>query len=967
VAATLPASSPALAPLQSGSLLEDPFIAGSMHSAAPSPTASASASASASAAAQLADPFAAPAPDFEGGSVAGRSNELAGTASAGEPAGVGSSHEASAVPSRPRSPSRFGLPGFGLSAPQPSVPSSGKDGAGISRFGEKAAPENASKQNLTETLSTNMLFDAMYPESREGAGSERDSSARSGLGSVHSGSTGGGPGLEVHWEPAPVYLAPVPAALRLATRPRPHEAVLTPPPSDAIFGGQLAEARPSLFQVRQPRQELRTHCWTTLQQSWSTHAPLPEFTKDPFMAVPSPSQASPPTLDENVAPEDLLPHLAGRFAARELRMRWTTARQQFDWADTSGDGLIESIEAVQLCRDNRYAAGGDALPFGAVAQWLPRFTFRPDSKITFEDFLCFASLVDLLVPDPSHFLHLPPVVASVPSPPFEFAELPERLKPWGPAALLRGPSGLALTLGLQGSCLQVSKHKLSVPEGFARGELTRLLQLPAHPCVVNEFLAVHEDDTSFYLIQECKLSSFGATDGSNLDLLEWMSEARVAVPVAALWWITQVVGQLLDGVEHLHANHVLHLGICPSSILLSANFVPTPLALPSRVVLTDSGLGGLFHTISSADLADGLSQQDVVLATSLLSPVGQCAAPESLAGMPGASSDLFSIGCVLHLLLLGQLPPQHEAAVASGMSRWDVLGAAQAQAALPELATLSDSLREWRAADRPSVGSVRWRLGQVAAALRLGTGGWPLLEAATATTATATTAPTSSEAAPTSSAPKSSEAATATTAPSVDVDLPALWRAFGVRELERRRALLRLAQRLTVGQTRTAAGLEVQLPSESLQQPASEESVAALLQLVFDAEGRLGAAAWRELLPSLSPAPARSSPALPLSCGALVVQCLQATREARAFAAGAFRARAGALRALAWRPGGIHKAVSAASELAVPTLASPGSSSPAPQQAESVDNSALACRWSRSEVPLHAASMQGLSDKPSAS
>jgi hypothetical protein len=109
---------------------------------------------------------------------------------------------------------------------------------------------------------------------------------------------------------------------------------------------------------------------------------------------------------------------------------------------------------------------------------LPRFTFRNDGKLAFEDFCRFQALVELSTNGVASGgrRDWPPTLMFHPASPIEVDEGDQCVSPFGRAARC------SVDLGRGGftRCLQISKAKLQVPEDFARGELLRLKKVP--PC-----------------------------------------------------------------------------------------------------------------------------------------------------------------------------------------------------------------------------------------------------------------------------------------------------------------------------------------------------------------------------------------------------------------------------------------------------------------------------------------------------
>jgi serine/threonine protein kinase/CRP-like cAMP-binding protein len=156
--------------------------------------------------------------------------------------------------------------------------------------------------------------------------------------------------------------------------------------------------------------------------------------------------------------------------------------------------------------------------------------------------------------------------------------------------------------------------------------------------------------------------------------------------------ITDVVGQILDALEHLHTRGIIHRDLKPGNILLNQDGV---------VRLLDFGL-----TIQVKDSA--FNQAGVEGTPAYMSPEqcrGEVLTP---------ASDLYALGCILFQLLTGRLPfsgDPKQMMVARltqpppRVSRW-VRG-------LPaSLSELCDGLLRLKPTDRPSISEARRALGQ---------------------------------------------------------------------------------------------------------------------------------------------------------------------------------------------------------------------------------------------------------------
>lgn len=563
---------------------------------------------------------------------------------------------------------------------------------------------------------------------------------------------------------------------------------------------------------------------------------------------------------------DVLPHLARVLPESELHSRFLVARRQFLWADTDGDGLVSAAEAAQLCRDVRLsAAGSSALPFAEAARWLPRFVFREDFKMTQQDFIRFAAALDLAVPGALCVLNTALLLALPQAPPFE---LPVSVC-WPAVGL--GPCTFGFG-SIAGGCLQVAKRHLLVPAEFAIGELVVLARLPPDPRVIRQLLAVFEDEASFYLLRDTEVEP----GRLHRCLLDWMAAAHFAVPTTALWCTSWFVGRLLEAAAFLHTHHVLHLGICPDTILVRG-----PRDLPSSVALADAGIGGLFGSLAPPSEA-------------ALLPAAACAAPELLAGSPATASDFYSVGVVMSFLLTGRLePPQPLPTVGA----WQP----SAAGAAAELASVASALCTHRASARLGKERALQRLQAVAEVLSLLPAGdvtpcMPGERLATGGAAAATAAGWA----------RRGRVAVTPAGP----DLAPLWRRVAAQELGRQAAWQRLI--LVLAAWPPPEGVDRLFELEGFQQPASACAVAELLaRLHFDTSD-LAAPALQAQLQQLQEL--LETVLWGLDRSALIRAnvgrcCLRLASAARAFAAGSAAARSGALRVVLQRQVGGRAAV----------------------------------------------------------
>ena len=143
----------------------------------------------------------------------------------------------------------------------------------------------------------------------------------------------------------------------------------------------------------------------------------------------------------------------------------------------------------------------------------------------------------------------------------------------------------------------------------------------SHPNIVNVY-DVGSEDGSNYIVMEC-------VDGRTLnDII--VSEGRLSVDRTA-----DYSAQILDALDHAHANGVIHRDKKPHNILITRD---------GRVKVTDFG-------IARAVSASALTETGRVIGTV------NYTSPEQARGAPAtAESDIYSLGVVMYEMLTGKLP-----------------------------------------------------------------------------------------------------------------------------------------------------------------------------------------------------------------------------------------------------------------------------------------------------------------------
>jgi len=179
-----------------------------------------------------------------------------------------------------------------------------------------------------------------------------------------------------------------------------------------------------------------------------------------------------------------------------------------------------------------------------------------------------------------------------------------------------------------------SKDKLArekYEERF-RTVLKRMLNLPPHPNVM-PLEEVLEDARYFYVVM--KRASSDLTSG----LLSGYKDGKV--PAAT---VRTVMKQILEAVDHVHSQGILHRDIKLDNLVLQALSVET-----KRVVLIDFD-----HADPDFSELDADKPQNHLFGTRSFN------APETWLGYFSKQSDLYSVGVVFYMLLTGKSPHCHK-------------------------------------------------------------------------------------------------------------------------------------------------------------------------------------------------------------------------------------------------------------------------------------------------------------------
>lgn len=179
-------------------------------------------------------------------------------------------------------------------------------------------------------------------------------------------------------------------------------------------------------------------------------------------------------------------------------------------------------------------------------------------------------------------------------------------------------------------------------------EAHRLHKL-SHPNIVKVSDVIDANGTAYYV----------------MDYIEGnpLSKERTPMDEAA---VMAILNQLLDAIEYIHSNKLLHLDIKPSNIMIDNN---------GKAILIDFGASKIIETTDF----DSISTTTALCYTPGYSPLEQMSA--SSASDLGTHSDIYALGATLFKLLSGNTPPLPN----------DIL---KNSGKIPSLNNISDNLRK---------------------------------------------------------------------------------------------------------------------------------------------------------------------------------------------------------------------------------------------------------------------------------
>ena len=116
-----------------------------------------------------------------------------------------------------------------------------------------------------------------------------------------------------------------------------------------------------------------------------------------------------------------------------------------------------------------------------------------------------------------------------------------------------------------------------------------------------------------------------------------------------------IMRQMLDGLDHAHAQGIVHRDIKPENILIHERAVREGFDSPGVVLLTDFGLGQSSRKMSAESIAMSISIRDPA-AKELVGTIDYMSPEQRTGGTVDPRADLYSCGVVLFEMLTGERP-----------------------------------------------------------------------------------------------------------------------------------------------------------------------------------------------------------------------------------------------------------------------------------------------------------------------
>lgn len=120
-----------------------------------------------------------------------------------------------------------------------------------------------------------------------------------------------------------------------------------------------------------------------------------------------------------------------------------------------------------------------------------------------------------------------------------------------------------------------------------------------------------------------------------------------------------IMRQVLDGLDHAHAQGIVHRDIKPENILIHERAAREGFDSPGVVLLTDFGLGQSSRKLSAESIAMSMSIRDPN-AKELVGTIDYMSPEQRAGGTVDARADLYSCGVVLFEMLTGEKPSGSE-------------------------------------------------------------------------------------------------------------------------------------------------------------------------------------------------------------------------------------------------------------------------------------------------------------------